>query len=76
MNKTDASTCPQCGAGLRCGVVSGDATCWCFDMPRVIAVPTLDATQKASCLCRDCLAQLIDEQANSDDPKNLSTTRD
>jgi hypothetical protein len=72
MNEANASTCPQCGAGLRCGAASGDATCWCFDMPRVVAISPTDPEQKASCLCRDCLEQLID----SNDPKNLSATAD
>ncbi|MGB4115217.1 MAG: cysteine-rich CWC family protein [Polaromonas sp.] len=70
MTEKPASTCPQCGAGLRCGAVSGDETCWCFDMPRVVALPSSDLTQKASCLCRNCLQQLID----SNDTKNLPAT--
>jgi hypothetical protein len=68
MAPANASTCPQCGAAMRCGAVSGDATCWCFDLPRVIAVPT----PQASCLCPACLQQLID----SDDPKNLFVASD
>ena len=75
MTQPEASTCPQCGADLRCGVVSGDANCWCFDMPRVVAVPSADPAQKASCLCRACLAQLIDQQTHSDDPKNLPAAK-
>jgi hypothetical protein len=68
--------CPQCGAGLRCGAASGDASCWCFEMPRVVAVPTENPPAKASCLCRACLQQLIDSQTYSHDPKNIPTASD
>ncbi|RYX89978.1 MAG: nicotinate-nucleotide--dimethylbenzimidazole phosphoribosyltransferase [Comamonadaceae bacterium] len=74
--RTDPATvtnCPRCGAGLRCGMVSGDATCWCYSMPHVVPVPASAALGKVSggaakipeadapgCLCPNCLQQLID----------------
>ncbi|WP_371434840.1 cysteine-rich CWC family protein [Polaromonas sp.] len=58
----DSSRCPRCGAGLRCGMVTGDATCWCFAMPHAIPVPSTDKTKQAGCLCPACLQQLIDAQ--------------
>ncbi|WP_426145547.1 cysteine-rich CWC family protein [Polaromonas sp. DSR2-3-2] len=37
--KPDTSICPRCGAGLRCGMVAGDAECWCVQLPHVMPVP-------------------------------------
>ncbi|MES2401207.1 MAG: cysteine-rich CWC family protein [Pseudomonadota bacterium] len=58
----DSSTCPGCGAGLRCGMVTGDSKCWCFEMPRVIPVPPADNPANAACLCPACLQKLIASQ--------------
>ena len=58
--------CTACGALLHCGMVAGDAICWCHDLPHVIPVPTAlkagDSGQKAGCLCPPCLKKLIDSQ--------------
>lgn len=35
----DTSVCPRCGAGLRCGNIAGDATCWCAQLPPIMPVP-------------------------------------
>jgi hypothetical protein len=35
----DTSVCPGCGAGLRCGMVAGDAQCWCVQLPNIMPVP-------------------------------------
>ncbi|WP_341907511.1 cysteine-rich CWC family protein [Polaromonas sp. YR568] len=52
-----SSVCPRCGAGFRCGMVSGDATCWCFQLPPVLPVPATDDTA-TTCFCPKCLAEL------------------
>ncbi|UUZ72750.1 cysteine-rich CWC family protein [Polaromonas sp. P1(28)-8] len=62
------SVCPRCGAGFRCGMVAGDAQCWCVKLPHVMPVPTstppqsreasTDSASAASCYCPACL-QLI-----------------
>ncbi|MES2281602.1 MAG: cysteine-rich CWC family protein [Pseudomonadota bacterium] len=62
----DTSTCPRCGAGLRCGMVANDSKCWCFEMPHVIPVPPTsgnDGALQAGCLCPACLQKLIEEKA-------------
>lgn len=60
----DSSLCPTCGAGLRCSMITGDSTCWCYSMPRVIAVPSPMAAQGNTagmgCLCPACLKKRID----------------
>ena len=44
--QTDPSSCPNCGASLRCGMVGGMASssspCWCFTMPHVLPVPVAE----------------------------------
>ncbi|TAG33810.1 MAG: hypothetical protein EAZ34_07050 [Polaromonas sp.] len=69
MSHADSSVCPRCGAGLRCGAASGGASCWCFSMPRVVAVPPLGNTQPASCLCPACLQQRIDNALTTHRPQ-------
>lgn len=59
------SVCPRCGVDLRCGMVAGDAECWCVQLPHVMPVPAardalLPAT--ASCYCPACLKQITDER--------------
>ena len=39
---------------------AGDASCWCFSMPRVVPVPASDRGETTGCLCPACLQQLID----------------
>ena len=65
--KANTSTCPRCGVGLRCGMVAGDAQCWCVQLPNVMPVPTLPEqalpdSGAASCFCPACLKQITDEQ--------------
>ena len=64
MNLPGNVQCTACGALLRCGMVAGDATCWCHDLPHVIAVPSAlkidESAQKAGCLCPSCLKKLVD----------------
>ncbi|MEC5213753.1 putative paraquat-inducible protein A [Polaromonas sp. CG_9.5] len=72
----NTSVCPRCGAGLRCGMVAGDAQCWCTQLPNVMPVPalnehTLPDNGAASCFCPACLKQITDEQQHP-----LSTPRD
>ncbi len=51
------SVCPRCGTGFRCGMVSGDATCWCTQLPPLLPVPAADDTT-TTCFCPKCLAEL------------------
>ncbi|CAN5510975.1 hypothetical protein BH10PSE16_BH10PSE16_34640 [soil metagenome] len=75
--KPNTSVCPRCGAGLRCGIVAGDAECWCVQLPNVMPVPSarpepaLPDSGAASCFCPACLQQITDERKNA-----LSTPRD
>ncbi|MDP3796865.1 MAG: cysteine-rich CWC family protein [Polaromonas sp.] len=70
-NTSPTSVCPRCGAGFRCGMVAGDAQCWCVQLPHVMPVPALtpstppqgseasaDSAAASSCYCPACL-QLI-----------------
>lgn len=73
----NTSVCPRCGAGLRCGMVAGDAECWCVQLPQVMPLPPALPEQAlpdggaASCFCPACLKQITDERKNA-----LSTPRD
>ena len=63
----DTSVCPRCGAGLRCGMVAGDAECWCVQLPHVMPVPTERAPSPEggalSCYCPACLKLITDERS-------------
>jgi len=67
--KPDTSVCPRCGAGLRCGMVAGDAECWCAQLPLVMPVPSpagvLPDNSAASCFCPACLKKITDERINA-----------
>lgn len=52
------SRCPRCGKAFVCGVVAGEASCWCMRLP---PGPPLPRTSDA-CYCPDCLAALRAEQ--------------
>ena len=73
----NTSVCPRCGTGLRCGMVAGDAQCWCVQLPHVMPVPAarpvsvLPDNRAASCYCPACLKQITDERKNA-----LSTPHD
>jgi hypothetical protein len=73
----NTSVCPRCGADLRCGMVAGDAECWCVQLPHVMPVPSarpvsaLPDNSAASCFCPVCLKQITDERKNA-----LSTPHD
>jgi nicotinate-nucleotide--dimethylbenzimidazole phosphoribosyltransferase len=54
------STCPRCGAAFRCGVVAGDARCWCAQLPPFN--PPLPTSAAASCFCPNCLKALAATQ--------------
>ncbi|SFC00509.1 Cysteine-rich CWC [Polaromonas sp. OV174] len=72
----NTSVCPRCGAGLRCGMVAGDAECWCMQLPHVMPVPearkppapSQDGAAAASCYCPACLKQITDERKNALSP--------
>jgi len=63
----DTSVCPRCGAGLRCGMVAGDAECWCVQLPHVMPVPAERPPQAEgnapSCFCPACLKLITDERS-------------
>jgi hypothetical protein len=71
----DTSVCPRCGAGLRCGMVAGDAECWCVKLPHVMPLRSsstadsgaaaTDTPPGASCYCPACLKQIIDERTQA-----------
>lgn len=51
--------CPQCGVAFTCGVAAGHSQCWCFNLPRIIA---LDDSDDRGCLCPTCLSHKIEMQ--------------
>lgn len=54
-----AKTCSQCGAAFSCEVAAGQSQCWCFSLPRIIAV---DEADDKGCLCPACLGAKIEER--------------
>ncbi|MEP6963959.1 MAG: cysteine-rich CWC family protein [Polaromonas sp.] len=64
----NTSVCPRCGAGLRCGMVAGDAKCWCVQLPHIMPLPSIPSrplqsdNSAASCYCPACLKQITDER--------------
>ena len=65
-SKFNTSICPRCGAGLLCGMLAGDAACWCVQLPLVMPVPAIPAI--AWCFCPACLKQITDERQNAFSP--------
>ncbi len=72
----DTSVCPGCGAGLRCGMVAGDAQCWCVQLPNIMPLPTERApllstdadaasASAASCFCPACLKKITDDRLHA-----------
>jgi hypothetical protein len=57
-------------------MVSADATCWCFDLPHVLAVPAAatstgaaaENSDNATCLCPACLAQKLEKINHGNQP--------
>nr|WP_061158999.1 cysteine-rich CWC family protein [Caballeronia temeraria] len=45
--------CERCGAPFRCGMLAGDAACWCAKLP---ALPADRLRPGMRCLCPACLA--------------------
>lgn len=65
----NTSRCPRCGAGLRCGMVAGDAECWCTQLPLVMPIPSSTPTgSAASCYCPACLKHITDERLRACNP--------
>ena len=72
-----ASTAPLGGSVLHevnsvgANTPSGDAGCWCIQLPRVMLVPPPPANagqpdnNAASCFCPACLKQITDERQNA-----------
>jgi cysteine-rich CWC protein len=58
---TDADICPTCGSTNGCAVVRGDATCWCFALPKVLRVSETEMLGR--CFCRTCLERVIGDRA-------------
>ncbi|MBT9476809.1 cysteine-rich CWC family protein [Polaromonas sp.] len=62
-DRPNTSRCPRCGAGLRCGMVAGDAECWCTQLPLVMPVPpSTPAGSAASCYCPACLTHITNDR--------------
>lgn len=59
-------TCPRCGALFVCGLAAGEARCWCFDLPNVIPLSSLDVE---GCLCPDCLRAAIEMRDSREYPR-------
>jgi len=55
--------CVRCGASFRCGMLAGDAACWCAALPRL---PLDRLRPDMSCLCPACLAEEIGHAAALD----------
>jgi hypothetical protein len=68
----NTSVCPRCGAGLRCGMVAGDAECWCVQLPHVMPVPSeripSPEGSALSCFCPACLKLITDERSRLSTP--------
>ncbi|MDO8370903.1 MAG: cysteine-rich CWC family protein [Polaromonas sp.] len=66
------SSCPRCGAAFRCGMVGGDAECWCVTLPHVMPVPSSTSsstdTSGASCFCPACLQKITDDRQQDTSP--------
>ncbi|NMM11755.1 MAG: cysteine-rich CWC family protein [Polaromonas sp.] len=66
--------CPRCGAALRCGMVAGDAECWCVQLPNVMPVPFIQPLgaqpdqSAASCFCPACLKRITDDPLPASSP--------
>ncbi|MDP2256201.1 MAG: cysteine-rich CWC family protein [Polaromonas sp.] len=73
----DTSRCPRCGAGLRCGMLAGDAQCWCVQLPHVMPVPSgapsTPDSSTTSCYCPACLKQITNEQLRASNPTHSVT---
>ena len=54
-------TCPQCGEAFTCAVAAGQSPCWCFNLPRIIALVESD---ERGCLCPACLGAKIEGRLN------------
>lgn len=60
LSSLDRLPCPRCGKPVECGMRAGQKTCWCFDLPQVMAVPAA-GEDRAACLCEACLKKVIAE---------------
>ena len=55
--KPGDGACPACGEPVSCALTTGEAACWCFELPPVMPMPP--AGTEARCYCRKCLEALI-----------------
>ena len=55
--KPGDGACPACGGPVGCALTTGEAACWCFELPPVMPMPP--AGTEARCYCRKCLQALI-----------------
>ena len=53
------TACPGCGRVFVCGMLAGQAHCWCAELPP-LPVPR---PQEAGCYCPECLRRLQAESA-------------
>ncbi|REJ82737.1 MAG: hypothetical protein DWQ36_06535 [Acidobacteria bacterium] len=69
--------CPVCGSDNDCGMVRGDARCWCFD--RSIPAEALAAIPPSArgtvCICERCAGRRQDEPGSSEPPMGSAPRR-
>ena len=54
-NVPEENECPLCGARFRCGMTSGQAVCWCMELPVACGLPETEGR----CICPDCLGKQL-----------------
>ena len=52
-------SCPRCGAAFVCGMATGEARCWCAELPPALP-PLPDAA--SGCYCPTCLREIIGQR--------------
>ena len=67
--RPDLDRCPACANSVGCGVVKGETSCWCFDLPHRMPMPTNE--EGARCYCRSCLERLVADQTASANTETL-----
>ena len=50
-----AQSCSVCGTAMRCGMLAGDAVCWCTQGPKL---PPEALRAGTTCMCPTCLNAL------------------
>ena len=55
-NDVDPARCPLCSGENGCGMVAGNASCWCFSaqIPAEVLARIPPAAQGVACICESC----------------------